>query len=216
MNKFEELKNKLTQLATTDKNFKNFGSETHKYQLNPCLTEAEIQAFEVKNKIALPDDYRNFLLEVGNGGAGPGYGLRKLEVKKEMSRGENDNYFSQPFLLKKAWNYPGLLNPGEEFVDIDEDKLTQGTISVANYGCGIYARLVITGDQRGTIWIDDRGNDGGIYPCSLQIASFYHSEMIEDEDLEPALREPPLSFYDWYDNWLNSSQILSLQGLAGE
>ncbi|MFB2971709.1 SMI1/KNR4 family protein [Aerosakkonema sp. BLCC-F183] len=205
MNKFDRLKNKLTQLATKDKNFKNFGSELHKYQLNPCLSEAEIQAFEAKNRITLPDDYRNFLLEVGNGGAGPGDGLRKLEVDKEMSTAENDYYLSQPFLLMKAWNYPGLLNPGYEFVDINEDKLTQGTMYVANYGCDIHSRLVITGDQRGTIWINDCGSDGGIYPCSLQIGSFYHSEMVEDEELEPALSEPPLSFYDWYDNWLDKS-----------
>ncbi|MFB2919060.1 SMI1/KNR4 family protein [Aerosakkonema funiforme] len=208
MNKFEQLKNKLTQLETKDKNFKNFGSELHKYQLNPCLSEAEIQAFEAKNRITLPDDYRNFLLEVGNGGAGPGcYGLVKLEVNKEISEGENDYYLSQPFLLKKAWNCPHLLNPGEEFVDIDEDKLTQGTMYVANYGCDIHSRLVITGEQRGTIWINDCGSDGGIYPCSLQIASFYHYEgyVIEEEELESVLSEPALSFYDWYDNWLDKS-----------
>lgn len=210
MNKIEQLKNKLIQLARKDKNFQNFGSESHLYKLNPCLSKAEIQAFEVVNKITLPEDYRNFLLEVGNGGAGPGYGLLELKVKKEegtaeVLQGEKDHYLSQPFLLDKAWNNPYLLDPDEEFVNIDEDKLMQGTIYVAHYGCGIYACLVITGNQQGTIWIDDRSSDGGIYPCSLQIAYSYHCYEIKEEELQSALREPALSFYDWYDHWLNSS-----------
>ncbi|MGA9381111.1 MAG: SMI1/KNR4 family protein [Phormidium sp.] len=198
MNKIEQLKNTLTELATKDKKFTIFGSETHRYQLNPCFSEVEIKAVEAKNKITLPDDYRRFLLEVGNGGAGPGYGLLELEVKEEGKKG---NFLSQPFLLNKAWNYSEFLNPDEEFVDIDEDKLMQGTIYLANYGCGISACLVITGYQRGKIWIDDRGNDGGIYPCSLQFAYLYHSNnfQIEDEDCDTAL-----TFYDWYDNCLNS------------
>ncbi len=211
MKNIQQLKNKLTQLAKNDKNFQNFGSELHRYQLNPCLTESEIQFFEEKNRITLPEDYRNFLLEIGNGGAGPGYGLLELKVKNEKEITEviqegYDNYLSQPFLLEKAWNYRHLLDPDEEFVEIDEDKLIQGTINVTHYGCDIYARLVITGNQRGTIWINDCGGDGGIYPCSLHIAYFYHCEGYDnEEELQSAFRQPALSFYDWYDNWLNSS-----------
>ena len=43
------------------------------------LTEAEATEFEVKHGITLPEGYRRFLIEVGNGGEGPpGYGLARL------------------------------------------------------------------------------------------------------------------------------------------
>jgi hypothetical protein len=41
--------------------------------MNPCLKEAEISAFEKRYHIELPQDYRLFLMEVGNGGKGPPY-----------------------------------------------------------------------------------------------------------------------------------------------
>src|SRR5437899_422192 len=56
-----------------------FGSEKHGFRLNPPLTEAELDAFEKKNHVRLPNDYRTFLKDAGNGGAGPFYGLLPLE-----------------------------------------------------------------------------------------------------------------------------------------
>jgi hypothetical protein len=35
--------------------------------------------FEKHHNITLPDDYRRFILQAGNGGAGPHYGLLPLE-----------------------------------------------------------------------------------------------------------------------------------------
>src|SRR5260221_586174 len=41
------------------------------FALNPALTEAEIQSYEQRHHIQLPEDYRLFLRDAGNGGAGP-------------------------------------------------------------------------------------------------------------------------------------------------
>ncbi len=37
-----------------------FGASTHKYCLNPCLSETEIRDFERLYSVVLPEDYRDF------------------------------------------------------------------------------------------------------------------------------------------------------------
>ena len=42
------------------------------YTAEPCLTTPEISAWEAANGVVLPEAYRLFLLEIGNGGMMPG------------------------------------------------------------------------------------------------------------------------------------------------
>jgi SMI1 / KNR4 family (SUKH-1) len=219
MTKVLQLKNKLIQLALLDTTFEIFGSDSHQYQLNPCLQEEEIEEFEAKYNIKLPSDYRDFLLEVANGGAGPGYGLYALPIidyqgyipggKTETLHQEKNDSLCQPFPLKEAWNDLNLITKNEAGSASDriayfDNKYIQGTLTIANYGCGIYAILVITGEQRGNVWIDDRTNDGGIYPASVNFCHDFHDDDLEDLQPDEA-QEQPVSFYDWYDDWLNRS-----------
>ena len=53
-------------------------SITHRYELGPRLTEREISDFESLHTIHLPAEYRDYLMNLGNGGAGPGYGVFPL------------------------------------------------------------------------------------------------------------------------------------------
>ena len=57
---------------------KIFGADAHGFILNPRLREIEVAAFEEKHRISLPADYRHFITEIGNGGAGPYYGVFPL------------------------------------------------------------------------------------------------------------------------------------------
>ncbi len=207
MNKILQLKKKLTQLAILDATFEVFGSESHQYQFKPCLSNKDIQVFESRYNIILPSEYRNFLLEVGNGGAGPGYGLYKLaaieseDVTPEKPYRQNYKILSKPFPLTEAWNDLDLIVNNDAYLD---NKLIQGTLTITNYGCGIYAMLVITGEQSGNIWIDDRINDNGIYPASLSFCHSFHDAEPDDFNVNSD-EEQPLSFYDWYEDWLNRS-----------
>lgn len=215
MDKVLQLKKNLTQLAILDATFEVFGSESHQYQFKPCLSDKDIQVFESRYNITLPSEYRNFLLEIGNGGAGPGYGLSGLsgieseDVIPEKLYPENYEILSKPFPLTKAWNDLDLIvNNNTDLVskndDYFDDKFIHGTLTITNYGCGIYAMLVITGEQSGKIWIDDRTNDNGIYPASLSFCHAFHD--ISPDDSHPNSNEDqPLSFYDWYEDWLNRS-----------
>lgn len=196
MSNMQQLKTKLIKLAERDKNLKLFGSQSHLYSLNPCISVAELNYFESRYGVILPDDYRQFLLEFGNGGAGPGYGLFKLEDEtREIGvDGEDTEYrqLTQTFPLQTMWD--------SDDEEISEEQARQGTIAIATYGCGIDAILVVTGEQRGNIWIDDRCNDGGIYPFTAECCAFYHDEPYTLETVDDT---PALSFYDWYDDWLN-------------
>ncbi|MFN6461482.1 MAG: SMI1/KNR4 family protein [Nostoc sp. DedVER02] len=211
MNKVLQLKKKLTQLAILDATFEVFGSESHQYQLKPCLSDKDIQVFESRYNVTLPSEYKKFLLEIGNGGAGPGYGLSGIEYEEVIPELYQENYeiLSKPFPLIKAWNDLDLIvKNNTDFVANNDayfdDKLIQGTLTITNYGCGIYGMLVITGEESGKIWIDDRTNDNGIYPASLSFCHAFHDA--DPDDLHPNNdEEQPLSFYDWYEDWLNRS-----------
>ena len=80
-NKFPlaELQTLLEQARQSDAEYKQFGAATHKYHLNPPAALADVEAFEQQLGCTLPEAYRSFLLQAGNGGAGPFYGLFSLE-----------------------------------------------------------------------------------------------------------------------------------------
>src|ERR1700730_9493608 len=81
----------LAELRESQKSQSVFGSQEHRFHIHPALPEESVFDFEAVHRIALPQEYRSFLLRIGNGGAGPGYGVFKL--------GEVDDGFDH-----KAWS----------------------------------------------------------------------------------------------------------------
>ena len=78
----------LEQAKAKDPYFDRFGARSHQYKLSAPVSEEKIQEFEEQNGVQLPEEYRNFLMLIGNGGAGPYYGLYGLygldTQKKEL------------------------------------------------------------------------------------------------------------------------------------
>lgn len=201
LNRIQE---KLDLLRQRDSSLKLFGARKHKYLLNPVVPREVIREFESRHRVILPEGYVAFLTALGNGGAGPFYGLEPLEnvLFDDLDYKRPDSLLdpSQPFLHTEAWNMEF-----EPTVSIEEDEAeyarqremfettyygkaqTNGVIAICNYGCGVSLNLVVNGKEYGYIWSDDRGNDAGIYP-SLELGN-----------------EEKLSFLDWYEYWLDSS-----------
>jgi hypothetical protein len=185
-----------------------FGADVHGFLLNSPLAEPEVLEFERAHHIILPTDFREFLLNIGNGGAGPFYGLFPLGQMDDNfalnSWQENDGtvgVLAEPFSLKEAWNdLTG--KPKDELADSDESEyqrrvdafektywgthLVNGAIPICHEGCALRILLVVTGPQRGFLWEDKRSEYGGIQPLRLTDGS--HA-----------------TFQGWYEEWLNLS-----------
>lgn len=65
----------LGELGRRDRDRRLFGSGSHRYKLNPPLPASVVEAFEERHRVTLPEDYRFFLTEFGDGGAGPYSGV---------------------------------------------------------------------------------------------------------------------------------------------
>ena len=72
---FASWKQRIAELSHRNSIHRLFGSELHRFQISPCLTGSELGELESAYGISVPTEYRNYLLNFGNGGAGPGYGV---------------------------------------------------------------------------------------------------------------------------------------------
>jgi hypothetical protein len=192
----QRIKSKLTQLKSADTQLEVFGAKTHAYQLNARLSERRLRLFEKKHGIILPPEYRNFLSQIGNGGAGPYYGLLPLEKGNfaDISEKKATEFIvlSTPFLHTKAWNKtwePSDITDEKTLEYLENDyfdpKWSPGMLRIAHAGCGIAINLIVNGPEYGNIWVDSRVNDNGIYP-----------EV-------PTLGTGRIQFLDWYEQWLD-------------
>ncbi len=189
LNRVEE---KILRLKKADPTYSFFGSKYHKYSLNPTLSEASISFFENTHRIRLPLDYRCFVRFLGDGGAGPFYGLGQLAngIFVDMdNRGSHVIDLSEPFAHTRAWNLAC-----EDFEDHEayereyfDDRHASGLLRLCNFGCGVFINLVVNGAEYGKMWTDDRGSDNGIYPS----AEFGNART--------------LTFIEWYELWLDKS-----------
>jgi hypothetical protein len=215
----DRLRDNLKRLSEQDKRLALFGASRHRYHLGPCLTLDEVERFEQAHRVTLPEDYRAFLVEVGNGGAGPYYGLASLE---EAILSNEEELLARPFPYRQWWN--GMDPPdwwdlpnaqslvGDlHFADYDANHHVQGTLRLAHEGCGYYRLLVICGAERGHMWSDERAGDGGIMPLPFDSAPHRLEGAFLISISDPKAR---ITFSEWYADWLDRSlqQIQKAQG----
>ena len=140
----EELRSLLKKANDTDADLKQFGADHHKYQWNPPAPLKEIGEFERETGISLPDGYRNFLLQAGNGGAGPFYGLFSLAQVKgwlgwQVEPGE------VPYLA------PGTKPGSLQYLNDNGYNWRRGCIPIGSQGDTYFTCLLVTGSDRGRV-----------------------------------------------------------------
>jgi hypothetical protein len=169
----------LLRLRMTDEKRRVFGSAHHGYIVRPVLSESKLAAFEHANDIRLPADYRQFLAEIGNGGAGPFYGLEPL--------GTFGRDLYEPFPFVTATD---LMSDDELKQVLERNNSPPGVLEFCHHGCAIYSYLVVNGPTYGTIWV---GRED-FYPTGLTFGMWYRRWLeralraLENERLVPRLR----------------------------
>jgi hypothetical protein len=170
-----EIVERLDFLRRMDPESARFGSIVHRYALNQPLTESQVTAFEAQHAVRLPETYRTFLLEVGDGGAGPFYGVFRLDRSDLSDRDDEDQlpgFLAGDFPHTQAWNVLGDGSPAGEDEYFDP-ALIRGSLNLSHQGCGYMVRLVLNGPQQGTLWEDGRCSDLGVTPFAPDFATWY-------------------------------------------
>jgi hypothetical protein len=142
---------------------------------HPAATEEEVAAFERQYEIHLPTEYRQYLLHLCNGG-GWLHGLKDFE-RRGAFKGMPGDYRKQ-FPHKRTWNLTArqFARLPQEGVDdagyaafwksYFRPALIDGAIPVCEDACSRWYLLVVTGSERGKVWIDERGSESGIFPTA--------------------------------------------------
>lgn len=171
----------METLQERDRTYRVFGSGGewggHYYRFGPTLTNRQLVDFERRHGVELPRDYRLFLSLIGDGGAGPFYGVVSLA---EASRGSD---LSTPF----AWSEKHHLDREEEF-DLWERR--PGCLEICHHGCAYYDLLIVNGNSAGSMWQDITAAGKGFFPLKKTFYEWYR-DWIEGKlrmlDREPLL-----------------------------
>ena len=175
----ERIQQKLAQAKAADKDLEVFGASSHKYHLNPPVTEAEVLAFEKKYGVSLPEDYRAFVQTIGDANAqkletmaGPYYGLSAFGTQvDDLLYEDSEIYLKAPCALspdmtQEEWEKLSAPLELDDFEDDEEEgyvievednyieecgKVFGGLLPLGSQGCAYYHALVLNGKYAGRV-----------------------------------------------------------------
>lgn len=210
--RISEIVSGLARLRSSGRGDRVFGAEAHGFISNTPLTEEVLADRERRYRVSLPREYRAFLVLVGNGGAGPGYGLFRfgeVDDGSELSTWEASRLVGElasPFPHQSAWNdlsgepaYDPELARDKSWLEKYDRELSSweateywapsvvsGAIPICHHGCALRDWLVVSGGQAGFVWKDLRAERRGLLPVLSNQSS-------------------QVGFLDWYVSWMSSA-----------
>ena len=205
---------RVTALAGDARAGELFGAGGHHFRLGAPLSGRELAEAEAQFGVRLPEQYRDFMRQVGAGGAGPFYGIFSLTKANGSWTWEGDGAeltdvarLAEPFSRTGA--DPQALDalladrPTGEVLTDDEyrdayeawDKRrenllwnpdrTAGAICLCHEGCAYRYWLVVSGPERGTIWSDQRAADVDLEPTGSTFGRWYLDWLATQETALP-------------------------------
>jgi len=176
---------KLTAARKHDRHCTRFGAKRHGYHLQRVLPRGEVEQFESRTGARLPEDFRRFVTELGNGGAGPAYGWPAFNPTAIV-------------YLDERWRQPFA---GLRTNDADGDPT--GCVELHEYGCGMFDLLIINGAERGSIWFSNDLAEVLPVPARDSELSRGGGPAEWRERLLDPLNTSRISFADQYEAWLD-------------
>jgi hypothetical protein len=167
----------VAALAAADPARRRFGAAHHRYALGPAIAPAALEAVEAALRAALPDDLRAFVLAVGDGGAGPGYGLVPVALAAPyVVRVEPRAFARSPSVVGVAapsgGAEPGAHTRAEPGAQTRFEPPWSRALPLAHLGCGYAAVVALDGPGRGEIWVDARAA-GVLRPIAPSFTAAY-------------------------------------------
>ncbi len=195
----ERIKLKLGIAKNTDRYLEVFGSKSHEYVLNSPLSESEVNDFEKQYNFVLPECYRTFLTQIGNGGinytnsvvgdsgAGPCYGVFSLGhighfICDPVTEYHRKAPYFNSLITDEIWTdrFDSIEDDlSDEQCDIEIGKMYSGIINIGYCGCSGYYGIMLNGVDKGKV----------VYTYD----EFEYCPHFAEEN----------NFLDWYENWLN-------------
>ena len=174
----QRIQQKLAQAKAADKDLEVFGASSHKYHLNPPVSEAEVLTFEEKYGVSLPEDYRAFVQTIGDINAqkletmaGPYYGLSAFGTQVDDLLYEGSEIYLKapcalsPDMTQEEWEtLSAPLETEEEeleeegyVIEVEDNyieecgKVFGGLLPLGSQGCAYYNALVLNGKYAGRV-----------------------------------------------------------------
>ena len=199
----EEVIEILNQAQQIDSKYEMFGASTHKYSLNPPIRESFVRGVEERYGFKLPEDYFRFITEIGDGGAGPDYGIRPFVTIMEKGKSPTLEKWKESYRFDLAKSFaPRKMradevddyaiatreaydqNPDDYFIFIDENDYIyeDGFFVLGTHGCQWDFGIIISGEKRGQIF--DTDNEGAYGFVSHSFEEFYQNWLNQISDTE--------------------------------
>lgn len=178
----EYILNLLKEAKKADSYFKQFGSSRHKYKLNPVISAESVLKAERKYNFKLPEDYFWFITNVGNGGAGPYYGLKSFSLDKEkyLKLLGKETMLSP---MRSKEEYDQFICKYEECEEDEYDELNeelwQGLLYLGTQGCTMNIHLILSGEYRGKIIYGDYDRYRPFFPSTNNFLEWYENWLLE-------------------------------------
>jgi hypothetical protein len=151
-------------------------------QFGPPLSEDRVCGFERLHGIVLPEGFRAFITQIGDGAFGPPHygwvplGHAARDMRPDEAKIWRDlPYVRRPFPFTVTWVWEG----GDVSAEGTLQQRNDGLIYLGTDGCGMNWFLVVTGPERGNVW----------WICG--------------EGMQPTA--PKRDFLQWIEDWLDGT-----------
>ena len=180
MEKIDIIKGKVMRLKQLLSEKSQYVKTIENFQYLP-LEESNLEAFEKKHQVILPTGFRNYLLQIGNGGLGPDYGIYPMPSTQNLEG------INQPWVDPNAYNAMGEDDFGTSLGQTLIKASRKGILYISDRGGGFSTFLVITGPNSGEVWYDKTVTDEGFALAAEDFLLWYEDWV--DRSIEDAKKE---------------------------